>query len=134
MKKRYILILALAVSLVAAPTLLCASVRTVNVAEALSLQEGQKVQLEGFITEKMHGDSYLFWDGSDQIILKTKKDILNDANIRLQNVVSIQGTVKYDSATKKMIIKVEMIGNIKIVEEDEDYDIFSEGVRDIEGR
>jgi len=124
----------LAVSLLALPALVfAADDDPATVAEALKLEVGKQVHLEGVITEKVGPNLYLFWDGSGAVKTLVSAKSLDDLNLKGDEALSIHGLVQRDKKSNAVFIEVESIEIAKPPVIDDEGDIFNEGVRDYEG-
>ncbi|MBW8035897.1 MAG: NirD/YgiW/YdeI family stress tolerance protein [Planctomycetes bacterium] len=98
MKIRYMIITALAVSLIAVPLLFSAEeeIEITTIADAKELPDDTEVTLKGYVVEKLRDEYYLFRDDTDQIELEIKKHHWKDREMDPGQLVHIHGEVDRD--------------------------------------
>jgi uncharacterized protein (TIGR00156 family) len=122
MKKRYMILTAIAAFMLAVPILLMAGSdnKVISVAEAGELEDGAKVVLEGFIVEDLGGDMYRFRDDTGDIVLTIDKKTWSEREMDPEFLVWVHG--KIDRETDLLKVKVGEIKDVVILQEDEIVD------------
>lgn len=131
MKKRYIFMLVLITCVTVSPMFVLARGKAANVAEALELEDGSKVHLEGYIVEMLRETFYLFRDDTGDIELEIADDVWGDRELMVDEKVRIHGKIDRDDDAATIFIKVKKIKDMKDKDVDdddveipvEDYDI-----------
>lgn len=119
MNKRYIFMLAVVVLLAATPIYVLAKGKAANVAEAMTLEDGTKVHLEGYIVEKLRDTFYLFRDDTGEIEVEIPDDVMGDMVIAPEDKVKIHGKIERDDDADTIFIKVK---KVKVENKDDDGD------------
>jgi uncharacterized protein (TIGR00156 family) len=122
MKKRYMILTAIAAFMLAVPILLMAGSdnKVISVAEAGELEDGAKVVLEGFIIEDLGGDMYRFRDDTGDIVLTINKKTWSEREMDPEFLVWVHGEI--NRKTDLIKVNVSDIKDVVILEEDEFID------------
>jgi uncharacterized protein (TIGR00156 family) len=118
MKKRYMILTAIAAFMLAVPILLMAGSddKVITAAEAGELEDGAKVVLEGFIVEDLGGDMYRFSDDTGDIVLTINKKTWSEREMDPEFLVWVHG--KIDRETDLLKVKVGEIKDVVVLEEE----------------
>ena len=114
MKKRYIFMILAAVLIIAAPMYAFMGMGTAKTVEdAMQLEDGKPVKLEGYIAEHLEEQFYLFTDDTGQILLEIPDEVIGDMEVDPEKKVRVIGKVARDDEAGTVSIKVENIKSIK---------------------
>ncbi|MBW8017516.1 MAG: NirD/YgiW/YdeI family stress tolerance protein [Planctomycetes bacterium] len=122
MKKRYLILTALAAFLLALPMLLAtgADYKVITVAEARQLEDDAKVALEGFIIEDLSDNMFLFRDATGDIDLEIDEKVWNERDMDPDQVVRVFGEIDRENDSLK--VEVETIIDIEIILDEEEIE------------
>lgn len=122
MKKRYLILTALAAFMLAVPMVLMAGAddKVITVAEARELEDDVKVVLEGFIIEDLGDKMYIFRDATGDIDLGIKKDVWDKRDMDPDQLVRVYGEIDRDDDSIK--VEVKKIKDVKVELDDEEIE------------
>ena len=114
MKKRYIFMTLAALLIVAAPLYAFMGMGVAKTVEdAMKLEDGKPVKLEGNSAEHLEEQFYLFTDDTGQILLEIPDEVIGDMQVDPEKKVRVIGKVARDDEAGTVSIKVENVKSIK---------------------
>jgi uncharacterized protein (TIGR00156 family) len=122
MKKRYMILMALAAFMLAVPMVLMAGAddTVITVAEARELDDDAKVVLEGFIIEDLGDEMFIFRDATGDIDLEIDKHVWDKREMDPDQVVRVYGEIDLNNDSIK--VEVKEIKDVIIEIDDEEIE------------
>jgi uncharacterized protein (TIGR00156 family) len=119
MKMRYMILALMIAAMLSLPILLIAGYddKVISVSEARQLEDDAKVVLEGFITENLSDEMYLFSDASGEIDLEIEDKLWKDREMDPDQTVRVYGEIDREKDSIK--VEVDKIKDVEVVLEEE---------------